>query len=262
MRAAYTEHRKLNTEHSPSRRLIITGDDFGRSHAVNEAIERHFEAGLLTQASLMVNEPCVEEAVRIARRHPALRVGLHLTLCDGRASEVSALTDAQGRFSRSPARAGLRSAFDPRTRAPLASEIAAQFRRFADLGFAPGHLDGHTHLHLHPTIFRLALSQLITHRFLSVRLVREPGNRSPVALIFRTLSASAARALAPQGIGFADQVFGLRDTGRMTTARFARIVERLPGGLSELYFHPGAEPEPLDCARLRDLLTAHAIALF
>src|SRR5437763_11364658 len=78
--------------------LIVTGDDFGRSHEVNEAIERCHVAGFLTQASLMVNEPFADEAVRIAQRHPALRVGLHLTLCDGRASVVSAITNEEGEF--------------------------------------------------------------------------------------------------------------------------------------------------------------------
>ena len=209
----------------------------------------------------MVNEPDVEEAVRIAGRNPALRVGLHLTLCDGHASEVSALTDAHGHFVKSPAEAGLRYAFDPRTRTALAREIAAQFRRFAELGFPPGHFDGHAHLHLHPTVFRLALPELIARGFRFIRLVREPGNHAPVALVFRALSASAVRKLATHGIRAADHVFGLHDTGRMTTACFAQILERLPDGVSELYFHPGAESEELDFARLRDLLAAHLIVL-
>jgi hopanoid biosynthesis associated protein HpnK len=243
------------------KRLILTGDDFGRSQAVNEAIERHHQAGLLTQASLMVNEDCVDEAVRIARRHPALCVGLHLTLCDGRASAVSAITDARGRFFDSPARAGLRYAFDPRNRAALGSEIAAQFARFKELGFPATYLDGHTHLHLHPVVFRLALGPLTRGGFKLVRLVREPGNFAPVALIFRALSHAAARALEGRAVGAADRVYGLRDTGRMTSERFARILAGLPAGLSELYFHPGAEPAELDLAHLRELLDAGQIEL-
>jgi predicted glycoside hydrolase/deacetylase ChbG (UPF0249 family) len=209
----------------------------------------------------MVNEACVEEAVRIARRNPALRVGLHLTLCDGRASEISAITDACGCFAKSPAIAGMHYAFDARTHAPLAREIGAQFARLAELAFAPGHCDGHAHLHLHPTILRLAIPHLAARRFERVRLVREPGNRTILAHIFRTLSANAARALATHGIVASDHVFGLRDTGRMTTARFARILENLPHGTSELYYHPGAEPEALDFARLRELLATRSIVL-
>jgi hopanoid biosynthesis associated protein HpnK len=243
------------------KQLLLTGDDFGRSTAVNEAIERLHQAGLLTQASLMVNEPAAEEAVRIARRNPQLCVGLHLTLCDGRATEISAITDRAGHFVNSPTRAGLRYAFDPGAAQPLAREIAAQFARFRELGIPPSYVDGHTHLHLHPTIFRLLLPRLAAEHFGLVRLVREPGNCSPVALIFRALSAAAARPLRRLRIAAADHVFGLADTGAMTGDRLARLLRGLPEGMSEIYFHPGAEPEPIDPAPLRQLIADRNIVL-
>ena len=241
--------------------LILTGDDFGRSAAVNEAIERHHQAGVLTQASLMVNERAVEEAVRIARRNPALCVGLHLTLCDGRAARPSAITDHDGRFAASPAWAGLRYACDPRAAEPLGLEIAAQFARFRELGFEGTHVDGHTHLHLHPVILRAMLALLSTHSFKMLRLMHEPGNFSPVALIFRALSAAAMRPLRRLGMRAADRVFGFADTGRMTGNRLEYLIQRLPDGLSELYFHPGAEPSEPDFAALRQLIADRNIVL-
>jgi chitin disaccharide deacetylase len=243
------------------KQLILTGDDFGRSSEINEAIERHHQAGLLSQASLMVNERAVEEAVRIAHRHPALCVGLHLTLCGGRAARLSPLTDSAGRLPASPALAGLRYAFDPRAAEPLGEEIAAQFARFRELGFPPTYVDGHTHLHLHPVVLRTLLGPLATDRFRMLRLVREPGNGSPVALIFRALSSAALPGLDRIGVRAADHVFGLRDTGRMTGERLARLIARLPGGLSEIYFHPGAEPAEPDFATLRLLLADRKILL-
>jgi hopanoid biosynthesis associated protein HpnK len=241
--------------------LILTGDDFGRSSAVNEAIERHYEAGLLTQASLMVNERAVAEAVRIARRHPGLCVGLHLTLCAGRAARRSAITDADARFANSPALAGLRYAFDPRAAEPLGHEIAEQFARFRELGFAPSYADGHTHLHLHPVVLRALLEPLAADGFKMLRLVREPGNFALVALIFRALSAAAARPLRRCGIRAADHVFGFADTGRMTADRLASLIQRLREGLSEIYFHPGAEPHEPDFAALRQILAEQKIML-
>ena len=56
-----------------TRRLLLTGDDFGRSAAINVAIEQWHRAGALTHAGLMVNEPGVEDAVEIAQRNPNLR---------------------------------------------------------------------------------------------------------------------------------------------------------------------------------------------
>lgn len=243
------------------KQLILTADDFGRSAQINEAIERACEAGFLTQASLMVNEPAAEEAARIARQHPELCVGLHLTLCDGRASGVSALTDARGLLTSSPARAGLSYAFRPSLAEVLSAEIEAQFAAFRALGFAPSYWDGHTHLHLHPTILRLTLPIAAAQGFRAVRLVREPGPRALLPTIFRLLSEKAIPALRRYDIQFADRVFGLRATGCMTTAAVARLLEEVPDGTSELYFHPGAEPEELDYAALVPLLARKTITL-
>ena len=42
---------------SAPRRLIVNADDFGRSAAINQAVIRAHREGILTTASLMVNEP-------------------------------------------------------------------------------------------------------------------------------------------------------------------------------------------------------------
>jgi len=62
------------------RRLVVNADDFGRSEAINAGVHRAHVEGILTSASLMVCHPATPEAVRIAREHPALSVGLHLEL--------------------------------------------------------------------------------------------------------------------------------------------------------------------------------------
>ena len=217
-----------------TRRLLLTGDDFGRTAAVNAAIEQWHRAGALTQTSLMVNEPGAEEAITIARRNPELRVGLHLTLCDGRASD--------GRMMlRSPALSGLKFAFFPGARAWLRREITAQFAKFRALGFAPTYWDGHTHLHLHPVVLALTIPIAVEHGFRFTRLVREPRARGFLPRIFSILSARAAPKLQAAGIGFADAVFGLSKSGRMDLGEVRRAVECARERLTEIYFHPGAE---------------------
>lgn len=234
-------------------RIVITGDDFGISPTVNAAIEAYHRAGALHQAGLMVAEEHVAEAVEIAHRNPELRVGLHLVLCDGRATEPSALTDASGRFTPSPGRAGCRYAFDPRLREPLRREIRNQFERFVSLGLSPTYWDGHTHLHLHPLIFRLALPIAREFGFKSTRLVREPGAFALVPWIFQRLSASVKPRLDEAGITYADQVFGLRSTGHMTEPAFHHAFENAHG-TTEVYFHPGAEALPPPPERLAQML--------
>jgi len=229
-----------------TRRLLLTGDDFGRSAVINAAIEEWHRAGALTHAGLMVNEPGAAEAVEIARRNPALRVGLHLTLCDGRASDGSVM-------GVSPTLAGLRFAFFPGARAWLRSEIGAQFDKFRQLGFAPTHWDGHTHLHLHPLVLALTIPVAVAHGFRFTRLVREPRARGFLPRVFSTLSARAAPKLRAAGIGFADAVFGLSKSGRMDLDEVRRAAECARTRLTEIYFHPGAESvlkDPAEVAKV------------
>ena len=54
-----------------SRRLIVNADDFGLSTSVNQAVVRAYREGILTSASLMVNEPGFDEAVRLAKENPS-----------------------------------------------------------------------------------------------------------------------------------------------------------------------------------------------
>lgn len=224
------------------KQLIITGDDFGRSPAVNGAIAAFHDAGALSQASLMVAEPHAGAARDLTARRPDLCVGLHLTLCAGRATEASSLTDAAGNLPASPAWAGLRCAFDRRTRRDLEAEIRRQFERFLALGFPPAYWDGHAHLHLHPTVLRLTLPVARELGFRFMRLVREPGAPAILPWIFQKLSHAAIPALRDAGIGFADRTLGLRRTGHISPAWLESVLKNLPAGVSELYLHPGAEP--------------------
>ena len=243
------------------KQLILTADDFGRTIEINAAIERAHRAGCLTQASLMVNEGAVEDAVRIAQRNPELSVGLHLTLCAGRASQPSPLTDPAGHFPSSPAGNGLRYFFRPDLVEPLRAEIRRQFERFLGLGFAPSYWDGHTHLHLHPTILHLTVPIAAELGFRSARLVREPGPPALLPWIFHRLSMAALPRLKPHGIRFADRVFGLRQSGKMDTPAMAKILQELPDGISELYFHPGAEPAEIDYPTLTRIIAENQIVL-
>src|SRR5216117_276522 len=97
---------------SPARRLIVNADDFGRSHSINLAVIRAHREGILTTASLMVNEAACDEAVKLAKENPRLGVGLHLTLICGHSAlsqkEISGLVDAQNKFSNAPAKTGFR----------------------------------------------------------------------------------------------------------------------------------------------------------
>src|SRR5215470_19117480 len=88
------------------RRLIVNADDFGRSASINAAVIRAHREGILTTASLMVNEPGFPEAVVLARQNLRLGVGLHLTLLCGHSTlppdRIPGLVGADGSFDENP----------------------------------------------------------------------------------------------------------------------------------------------------------------
>src|SRR4051812_43534805 len=144
-----------------ARRLIVDADDFGRSHAINKAVVRAHAEGILTAASLMVNEPAMEEAVGLARENPRLGVGLHLSLLCGRSAlppeKIPGLVNARGEFSDRPAAVGFRYFRRRDLHSQLRAEIRAQFQRFQATGLTLDHVNGHLHMHLHPTVFDILM---------------------------------------------------------------------------------------------------------
>src|SRR5271156_3085597 len=143
------------------RRLIVNADDFGLSHSVNEAVIRAHRDGILTTASLMVNESGFDEAVKLARGNPKLGVGLHLTLLQGHSAlppeKIPGLVNARGEFSNCPIAVGMNYFFKRGLREQLRAEIHAQFEKFHSTGLTLDHVNGHLHLHLHPAIFKILM---------------------------------------------------------------------------------------------------------
>jgi len=239
-----------------SRNLIITADDFGADVAVNQAVEIAHRRGVLTAASLMVGAPAAADAARRARALPALRVGLHLVLVDGRptlpAARVSRLVDERGNFRNDMAAAGARMYFDPVARRQLEAEIAAQFAAFAATGLALDHVNAHKHFHLHPTIAGLILKIGARHGLDAARApvepaailnAIEPGAGAAISP-FRLMAGQLRRRFRAAGWRTPDQVFGLRWSGAMTQARLQGLIQRLPAGLTEIYLHPATGAYP------------------
>jgi hopanoid biosynthesis associated protein HpnK len=239
------------------RGLIVTADDFGAAEAVNDAVQRCHENGILTAASLMVAGTAAADAVRRARALPSLRVGLHLVLVEGRpvlpAADVPGLVDDTGHFRADMARAGAAMFFLPKVRRQLENEIEAQFAAFDATGLILDHVNAHKHFHLHPTIAALIVSIGKRHGARGARVPLEPqhvlrqverhGASARVAL-----TAPFARALRGRfkraGIAAPDQVFGLAWSGAMHATRLAGLLTHLPDGLSEIYMHPATGEYP------------------
>ena len=159
------------------RYLILNADDFGYSAGVNAAILRAHREGVLTSASLMVAEPGCAEAVELARQNPALGVGLHVAVTYDHAllpaRDIPLLVDANGKFGADPFRVGLRYSFSKKAQAQLRREMEAQFARFARLGLAWSHADGHQHFHMHPVVWDNLLDLCDAYGVHSLRIPHE-----------------------------------------------------------------------------------------
>jgi hopanoid biosynthesis associated protein HpnK len=264
------------------RRLIVNADDFGASPAINQAVIRAHREGILTTASLMVNEPARAEAVRLARENPRLGVGLHLTLLLGRAAlppeQIPGLVNAHGEFSRRPVGVGLRYFFLRRLRAQLRAEIHAQFDTFHATGLPLDHVNAHLHLHLHPVVFDILMEDAAALGIRHLRLTRDCLARSrrmtrgrwlyrtSHALIYELLSRRARAPLRRRGIRHAQITFGLLQTGRVDEDYVLKLLPELPAGDSELYSHPSLDEfrpefEALISPRVRDRVRELGIEL-
>ncbi len=242
------------------KQLIINADDFGLSAGVNRAVITAWREGILTSASLMVGAPAFDQAVELARENPGLQVGLHLTLVQGRSvvahGGFPCLTDGEGNFPVDPVMAGMRMFFLKALHRQLAAEVEGQITRFLETGLPLSHIDGHLNIHMHPTVFAILCRLMPKYGIETFRLSRErlgverrisSGRllgKAVDAGIFGLLARRCQPELQRRRIGFAGEVKGLLNSGRMTEEYLLAALELLQDGVTEIYFHPGDADEP------------------
>ena len=238
--------------------VILNADDFGRSTSINAAVVRAHQDGVLTSASLMVAEEASDEAVDLARQTPTLAVGLHLVVADGQPvlspQEIPHLVDETGRLPGDPIGMGLRYYFSPTARRELARELAAQFDRFVSTGLPLSHVDGHLHMHMHPTVFDLFLPLAEQHGAVGIRLPRDDlrlglrydrrrvGTKTAWSVAHGLLCRRALRRLHGHGLYVNHRVYGVLQSGQMQEAYVVQVLRQLSVPTAELYFHPATAP--------------------
>ena len=263
------------------RRLIVTADDFGRSASINAAVIQAHRDGILTCASLMVNGDAFEEAVALAKVNPKLGVGLHLTLCCGKATlgaeEIPGLVNEDGTLPHSAVAAGFAYYFSRGLREQLRKEIAAQFQKFEATELLCDHVNGHLHFHMHPTVLPLVIEEAKRRGVRAIRWthpVETEWNlgrgrwfyRKSHWHIFRALAKRAGRVMKSEEMHSADRVFGLLEDSRVTEEFILKLLAELPAGNSELYSHPSLdefrhEYDALVSPRVKQLIAEPGIEL-
>jgi predicted glycoside hydrolase/deacetylase ChbG (UPF0249 family) len=203
-----------------ARRLIVNADDYGRSDGVTDGILAAQRAGIVTSATLMVAYPAAERAARLARRQPALGLGLHLALTGGPsvlpAEALPSLAAGDGHLPARPE--GLVAARSEEVQA----EARAQLERFRSLvGRDPTHFDSHHHAHRLPLVFEAL-----------VALALETGR--PVRSASPGMGLELRRRGIPTPDAFVDRFYGEAASAGMLEG----IIAGLAPGTTELMCHP------------------------
>ncbi|SER71026.1 chitin disaccharide deacetylase [Salisediminibacterium halotolerans] len=138
--------------------FIVNADDFGYSRAVNYGILDAYLFGAVNSATVMMNMPGTDHAMKIAHDHPDLRVGVHFNLTCGPAliQEHKTIIDENGSFFK-PSQLSAKKDIDLNE---IEREWRAQLELFYAYGFKPSHIDSHHHVHTFPetkdTVMKLA----------------------------------------------------------------------------------------------------------
>lgn len=236
--------------------VLVTADDFGVSASVNEAIIKAHQAGTVHAASLMMGQPATDEAVQLAKQYPSLRVGLHVTILDGKAvlppSEIPDLVDQNGYFHKNPARTWLKYFFQPALKTQLEKEVNAQFEAFRLTRLRLSHVDGHHHQHIHPRVFEQVVGLAKKGGAEWIRIPRENlrywKNAAPRpeflkwlhGLIYYALTRGQQKRLRREGFFTFDGLFCFLDTYSLTKEFVLKLLDMKIVGNYEFYFHPGA----------------------
>ena len=199
--------------------LITNADDFGFTRDVNEGIVHAHRQGILTATTLMATGAAFDHAVGLARENPELDVGVHLVLVgsEGYPATVARLVASLGRIR-------------------IYDELARQIGKVLDAGIRPTHLDTHKHTHLLPPV--LAAVARLAEEF-KIPWVRRP------------LASPLQGVLTRHGCRTTDHFAGFAITGRYDAARLAKLIRRLPEGVTEFMCHPGFCTAELERAHTR-----------
>lgn len=237
------------------KRLIINCDDFGQSALMNKAIMHILEEGKASSATIMAPAPGFEEAAAWSARRKQPNVGLHLTMTsEFEAWRWSSLTGHPSLHDELGFQHRTVREFEQRseTKAVL-KEIDAQYTLVTKAGIKISHVDNHmgslygmeTGRSFLPQTFWRTSRWGLPSRFFRYIYKEDPllsslsGVERPVAL---------ASSLADTfGVPIPDYLlshpFTLLEGETYDTFKQSILEKlyKLPDGVSETYFHPGAD---------------------
>ncbi|HMM22083.1 MAG TPA: ChbG/HpnK family deacetylase [Selenomonadales bacterium] len=240
------------------KQLIVNADDFGLHESINAGIVESHTAGCVTSTSIMAGGEAFEHAVELARRHPKLGVGVHLTLVGARPvarGDIHTLLTGEGLFFPNYCQFVKKYVCGQIAKEHVEYELRCQMQRVVGKGIPITHIDSHQHLHVlpgMPEIIGRVAGEFKVHK---LRIPAEPigflgaGPFSPSRILARSAltgcSLLARSFYTRQGFCAPQHFFGMLSGGAMVQPALMPILRNLPDGVSEIMVHPGKDAQIL-----------------
>jgi len=248
-------------------RLIINADDFGLTPGVNRAIAELHDAGAVTSATLMATGPAFDNAVALALERPALGIGCHIVLVDGRpvsdpASIPTLLGPDRRTFRNSLGDFALGVLRGAIRQDEVEREALAQIQKLQQAGLKLTHVDTHKHTHLLSRVTRPIIRAIEQSGISAIRNPFEPrwaaalGGSTRRNLFVRAFEPGRRRFAASQPIAShriltTRGTIGISATGHLNGATLHALLQSIPNGTWELVCHPGYNDSDLDAITTR-----------
>ena len=162
----------------PNYQLLVNADDFGRHVLIDQAVKRCVEDGCLRSATLMPGGKAFDDAVEVARCHPELGVGIHLTLVNGfpvcEAKDIPSLVTKEGVFFDNHVEFVKHFLKGQIAMEDVRRELMAQAAKMERTGLPLTHVDSHQHMHMLPGVIDISLDVAASLNLDAVRISRTP----------------------------------------------------------------------------------------
>ncbi|GAB0155126.1 hopanoid biosynthesis-associated protein HpnK [Chryseobacterium sp. Alg-005] len=227
------------------KRIIVNADDLGFTLGINEAIKKSHLEGYLSHASLMCNTDFFEHAIKeIIPACPDLKIGLHVNLTCGKSLYQGNVLAKNGRLQSN----FIRLLFMRKTRMVLDSlekEIESQLLEAKKNNIPLGHIDGHEHVHVIPSINKIVVKLAQKH---SIGRIREINENLFTSAKFNLRTASAANIIKLLLLKFLSlfnnnkkkiKFYSILNTCEINEENLFKYLENSKDDNIEIMLHPG-----------------------
>lgn len=224
--------------------LLVTADDFGITEKISEGMISLARQGIVNRLSLLCNMPGTDKAIELFQQTPAISIGLHFNLTEGKALSgvLPGLTDAAGNFYNRE-KLLFRILMGMVSKKLIMNEFQQQIQKMESAGISPNYLDSHQHIHVLPVVSDCLQSYALA-KGLKVRypnpLIQRSGFISKHFLLKLFLQLNPL----PSGLAASQTLSSVFDLGKdsIVLEDYPKILPSSPNAAwHELMVHPYVE---------------------